>query len=186
LLVEHHRKVTEDSFPKCWQNPGIDVAQLPIIQKNCLFLYLLVCKCQGTLFFVDTAPAPATLTSPFFIPMEQPYSPRRQSFGYLNAPTRSRSFDDDPEEDMYPPRELKSSRPQTDLFVSINMLATALAMLLLTTIPVVATIPDISIWFSGDALWRLFDPLITLPLNLSIMLQAEVFQTGGKPRFRKC
>ncbi|KAI9288681.1 hypothetical protein BC943DRAFT_163260 [Umbelopsis sp. AD052] len=115
--------------------------------------------------------------------MDQPYSPRRQSFGYLNAPTRSRSFDDDPEDEMYPPRELKSPRSQTDLFVSINMLATALVMLLLTTIPVVVSIPDISIWFSGDALWRLFDPVITLPLNLSIMLQAEVFQTGGKPRF---
>ena len=178
--------MTEGSYPICWQNPGIEEAQLPIIQQKFAYFWTFWLKCQGTLFFVDIAPAPLTLTSPLLILMDQPYSPRRQSFGYLNAPTRSRSFDDDPEEDMYPPRELKSSRSQTDLFVSINMLATALAMLLLTTIPVVATIPDISIWFSGDALWRLFDPLITLPLNLSIMLQAEVFQTGGKPRFRKC
>jgi hypothetical protein len=174
----------QKTFQKAGKTPELKEAQLlPLSSKFCYFCTFWL-RCQGTFFFADTAPP--TLASPLLILMDQPYSPRRQSFGYLNAPTRSRSFDDDPEEDMYPPKELKSTRSQTDLFVSINMLATALAMLLLTTIPVVASIPDISIWFSGDALWRLFDPVITLPLNLSIMLQAEVFQTGGKPRFRKC
>lgn len=117
--------------------------------------------------------------------MAQAYPSSRESFGYLSSPVRSRSFDEEAADDVYAPRVIKSNRTHSDLFVAVTMLATALAMLLLTTIPVVASIPDFSVWFSGDALWRLFDPLITLPLNLSIIMQADVFHTGGKPRFCK-
>jgi hypothetical protein len=116
-----------------------------------------------------------------------PASPlRRESFGYLSSPVRSHSFDEEPSYEPYTPQAVKTSRRNSDTFVAATMLGTALAMLLLTTIPVVAKIPDPSVWFSGDSLWRLFDPIITVPLNLSIVMQAEVFHTGGKHRFCEC
>ncbi|KAG2185039.1 hypothetical protein INT43_000952 [Umbelopsis isabellina] len=115
--------------------------------------------------------------------MTQTSPSRRESFNYLSSPIRTHSFDEEPSLEPYTPQAVKTNRRNSDTFVAVTMLGTALAMLLLTTIPVVATIPDFSVWFSGDALWRLFDPLITLPLNLSIVMQAEVFHTGGKHRF---
>lgn len=117
--------------------------------------------------------------------MTQTSPSRRESFGYLSSPIRSHSFDEEPSVELYTPQAVKTNRRNSDMFVAVTMLGTALAMLLLTTIPVIATIPDFSVWFTGDALWRLFDPLITLPLNLSIIMQAEVFHTGGKHRFCK-
>lgn len=58
------------------------------------------------------------------------------------------------------------------------MLGTAFFTLLMTIVPVIADIPNISPWFTGDALWRFFDPLITLPLNLFIVTRADVMVTG--------
>ncbi|KAL0092461.1 hypothetical protein J3Q64DRAFT_1719061 [Phycomyces blakesleeanus] len=62
------------------------------------------------------------------------------------------------------------------------MLWTALSMLLMTVIPVLADIPDINPWFNGNTLWRLFDPVITLPLNLFVITRADVMVTGGRSR----
>ncbi|CAO3620741.1 unnamed protein product [Cunninghamella blakesleeana] len=57
-------------------------------------------------------------------------------------------------------------------------------MLLFTAIPVVTDIPYVvPSFFSGDSLFRLFDPLITLPLNLYIMTKAYVIITGGKSNY---
>ncbi|KAG0163017.1 hypothetical protein DFQ28_000484 [Apophysomyces sp. BC1034] len=63
------------------------------------------------------------------------------------------------------------------------MLGTALSTLLLTLVPVVAKIPNITPWFPGNTLWRLLDPLITLPLNLFIMTRADIISTGGRPNY---
>lgn len=58
------------------------------------------------------------------------------------------------------------------------MLSTAFFTLLMTVIPVIVDLPNFSFWFTGDALWRFFDPLITLPLNLFIITRADVMSTG--------
>lgn len=59
------------------------------------------------------------------------------------------------------------------------LLGTSLSILLMTVIPVLADIPYVSYpWFSGNSLFRLFDPLITLPLNLFIITRADVMSTG--------
>lgn len=58
------------------------------------------------------------------------------------------------------------------------MLGTAFFTLIMTVIPVVCDIPNISPWFTGDALWRFFDPLITLPLNLFIITRADIMTSG--------
>lgn len=71
-----------------------------------------------------------------------------------------------------------------DIHVEDNRLAwlllgTSLSILIMTVVPVLADIPDISDpWFSGNSLFRLFDPLITLPLNLFIITRADVMSTG--------
>jgi hypothetical protein len=70
-----------------------------------------------------------------------------------------------------------------DIHVEDNRLAwlllgAAFSILFMTTIPVLVNIPDISPWFTGDALWRFFDPLITLPLNLFIITRADIMVTG--------
>lgn len=153
-----------------------------------LFLFLILVPDGHIFFYVQSALSNRLLLPLSILPidMAQTYPSRRESFGYLSSPVRSRSFDEEPAEDVYAQRVVKPHCAHSDLFVATTMLATALAMLLLTTIPVIATIPDFSVWFSGDALWRLFDPIITLPLNLSIIMQADVFHTGGKPRFCRC
>ena len=58
------------------------------------------------------------------------------------------------------------------------LLGTAFFTLIMTVIPVVADLPNISPWFTGDALWRFFDPLITLPLNLFIITRADIMTSG--------
>lgn len=58
------------------------------------------------------------------------------------------------------------------------MLGTAFFTLIMTVIPVVTDIPNISPWFTGDALWRFFDPLITLPLNLFVITRADIMTSG--------
>lgn len=59
------------------------------------------------------------------------------------------------------------------------LLGTSLSILIMTVVPVLANIPDVSDpWFSGNSLFRLFDPLITLPLNLFIITRADVMSTG--------
>lgn len=58
------------------------------------------------------------------------------------------------------------------------LLGTAFFTLIMTVIPVVADLPNISPWFTGDALWRFFDPLITLPLNLFIITRADIMVSG--------
>lgn len=70
-----------------------------------------------------------------------------------------------------------------DLHVEDNrlawlMLGTALAILIMTVVPVLANIPNITPWFPGDALFRFFDPLITLPLNLFIITRADIMTSG--------
>jgi hypothetical protein len=64
------------------------------------------------------------------------------------------------------------------------MLGTSFFTLLMTIIPVICDIPNISPWFTGDALWRFFDPLITLPLNLFIITRADIM-TSGKSNYCK-
>ncbi|KAI8993374.1 hypothetical protein BDB01DRAFT_776107 [Pilobolus umbonatus] len=63
------------------------------------------------------------------------------------------------------------------------LLLTAFFILLLTTVPAVADLPDINVWFTGDALWRLFDPIITLPLSLFVMTRADIMDQGGRPNY---
>ncbi|KAI7899479.1 uncharacterized protein BX663DRAFT_441203 [Cokeromyces recurvatus] len=48
----------------------------------------------------------------------------------------------------------------------------------MTLIPVVCDLPNITPWFTGDTLWRFFDPPITLPLNLFIITRADIMKTG--------
>ncbi|KAI9276594.1 hypothetical protein BY458DRAFT_433409 [Sporodiniella umbellata] len=63
------------------------------------------------------------------------------------------------------------------------MLGAAFFILIWTTIPVVVKLGYITPWFPGDTLWRLFDPVITLPFNLFILTRAEVMNTGGRPHY---
>ncbi|CAO3695088.1 unnamed protein product [Rhizopus stolonifer] len=70
-----------------------------------------------------------------------------------------------------------------DKQLSWLMLGAAFFILLWTAVPVVADFGYITPWFPGDTLWRLFDPIITLPLNLLIMTRAEVMNTDGRPRY---
>ncbi|KAI9274917.1 hypothetical protein EDC94DRAFT_666554 [Helicostylum pulchrum] len=58
------------------------------------------------------------------------------------------------------------------------LLATSLSILIMTAVPVLFDIPNISPWFTGDALFRFFDPIITLPLNLFIITRADVMTSG--------
>ncbi|KAI8087834.1 uncharacterized protein B0P05DRAFT_465276 [Gilbertella persicaria] len=58
------------------------------------------------------------------------------------------------------------------------LLATSFFILIMTVIPVLFDLPNISPWFTGDALWRFFDPLITLPLNLFIITRANIMTSG--------
>ncbi|RUS25981.1 hypothetical protein BC938DRAFT_471393 [Jimgerdemannia flammicorona] len=67
--------------------------------------------------------------------------------------------------------------------IAAVMFTCAIAMLLFTALPVVVNFPNVTEWFSGDTLFRLFDPLVTLPLNWFVLAQAEVMVYGGIPRF---
>ncbi|KAI8641265.1 hypothetical protein BD408DRAFT_418442 [Parasitella parasitica] len=75
------------------------------------------------------------------------------------------------------------SNPYKDVHAEDNrlawlMLGAAFFTLLMTIIPVVCDLPNPSFWFTGDALWRFFDPLITLPLNLFIITRADIMTSG--------
>ncbi|KAI9470026.1 MAG: hypothetical protein EXX96DRAFT_388928 [Benjaminiella poitrasii] len=59
------------------------------------------------------------------------------------------------------------------------MLGASFFILFMTLIPVVCDLPYITPWFTGDALWRFFDPLITLPLNLFIITRADSVKNGN-------
>ncbi|CEG63112.1 hypothetical protein RMATCC62417_00314 [Rhizopus microsporus] len=63
------------------------------------------------------------------------------------------------------------------------LLVTSFFILIWTVIPVVTDMGYITPWFPGDSLWRLFDPVITLPLSLFVMTRADVMNTGGRPHF---
>ncbi|SAL94849.1 hypothetical protein [Absidia glauca] len=80
--------------------------------------------------------------------------------------------------------EVYHGQMEQDWWLACLMLSTSFSMLFFTVIPVVANLPDIvPSWFSGDTLWRLFDPLFTLPLNLFIMTRSNVITSGGKPNY---
>lgn len=66
------------------------------------------------------------------------------------------------------------------------MLGTALSILIMTVVPVVCDIPNISPWFPGDSLFRFFDPIITLPLNLFIITRADIMTSGRSNYCRLC
>ncbi|KAF7732830.1 hypothetical protein EC973_000106 [Apophysomyces ossiformis] len=107
-----------------------------------------------------------------------------------NPANRHESFDDveDPPSmgnlsNPLPSRVAYREQHVEDNRLAWLMLATALATLLLTLIPVVAKIPYITPWFPGNTLWRLLDPLITLPLNLFIMTRADIMSTGGRSNY---
>ncbi|CAO3676812.1 unnamed protein product [Rhizopus stolonifer] len=63
------------------------------------------------------------------------------------------------------------------------LLASSFFILLWTTIPIIIDFGYITPWFTGNTLWRLFDPLITLPLNLFIITRADLMRHGGKPHY---
>jgi hypothetical protein len=90
-----------------------------------------------------------------------------------------------------PPSVLPTRESFRDVHVEDNRLAwlllgTSFFILLWTVIPVVVDFGYITPWFTGDALWRLFDPVITLPFSLFIMTRADVMCTGGQPHYCKC
>lgn len=109
---------------------------------------------------------------------------------YTQPRNQNRPFNDSDDEDPLDTRSPipshKSSittRQYRDLHVEDNRLAwlllgASLSILLMTVIPVLAKIPDFSVWFSGNTLWRLFDPLITLPLNLFVITRANIMSSG--------
>jgi hypothetical protein len=66
------------------------------------------------------------------------------------------------------------------------MLGTSLSILIMTVVPVVCDIPNISPWFPGDSLFRFFDPIITLPLNLFIITRADIMTSGRSNYCRLC
>lgn len=75
------------------------------------------------------------------------------------------------------------SREYKEIHVEDNRLAwlllgVAFFTLIMTVIPVICDLPNLSPWFTGDALWRFFDPVITLPLNLFIMTRADIMANG--------
>lgn len=75
------------------------------------------------------------------------------------------------------------SRQYRDIHIEDNRLAwlllgAAFFTLIMTIIPVVCNLPNLSPWFTGDALWRFFDPVITLPLNLFIITRADIMLNG--------
>ncbi|ORY97507.1 hypothetical protein BCR43DRAFT_489898 [Syncephalastrum racemosum] len=71
------------------------------------------------------------------------------------------------------PEQQLENRERNDRRLVWLLLVTPLAMLIFTLIPVVTDLPAVNSMTSGDAIWRLFDPLVTLPLNMFIM-----FNTG--------
>lgn len=80
--------------------------------------------------------------------------------------------------------EMYFGQMEQDWWLACLLLSTSFSMLFFTVIPVVANLPDVvPSWFSGDTLWRLFDPLFTLPLNLFIMTRSNVITSGGKPNY---
>ncbi|KAI7866822.1 hypothetical protein BDF14DRAFT_1808254 [Spinellus fusiger] len=121
------------------------------------------------------------------MPSNHPVSP------FMYSPTPPRAMDglreDDDDDittepiDHLPLRSAYRDQHATDHQLAWLMLLTALSTLLLTIIPVVASLPQITFWFNGNTLWRLFDPIITLPLNLLIMTKASAIASGGKPRY---
>ncbi|CAO3588894.1 unnamed protein product [Absidia cylindrospora] len=71
-----------------------------------------------------------------------------------------------------------------DRWLAWLLLGASFSILFFTVVPVVADIPYIvPSWFSGDTLWRLFDPLFTLPLNLFVMTRATAIMTGGHSNY---
>lgn len=66
------------------------------------------------------------------------------------------------------------------------LLCTSLSILVMTAVPAVFDLPDMSPWFTGDALFRFFDPVITLPLNLFIITRADVMTTGRSNYCKLC
>ncbi|KAI8352476.1 hypothetical protein EDC96DRAFT_577397 [Choanephora cucurbitarum] len=108
---------------------------------------------------------------------------------YTHSRGQNRPFQDSDDEDPLDTRSPSSShKPSTirqykDIHVEDNRLAwlllgTSLSILVMTVIPVLAKLPDFSVWFSGNTLWRLFDPLITLPLNLFVLTRANIMLNG--------
>ncbi|KAI8071423.1 hypothetical protein BC940DRAFT_294424 [Gongronella butleri] len=88
--------------------------------------------------------------------------------------------------DMHPQATYIERNPvQEDWWLSWLLLFASLSILVFTVIPVVVDFPYIVLpdWFSGDTLFRLFDPLFTVPLNLLVMTRAYVIQTGGRSRY---
>ncbi len=113
---------------------------------------------------------------------------------YTRKPEANNSFDSEDEEEQRVGSGAVNVMSSTsviptrrnafrDIHVEDNRLAwlllgTAFFTLLMTVVPVIADIPNINPWFTGDALWRFLDPLITLPLNLFIITRADVMTTG--------
>lgn len=113
---------------------------------------------------------------------------------YNNQQQRGGFVDSEDEEEAvvdtnYSTNALPTRSTFKDVHVEDNRLAWLLLgasffILIMTVIPVLADIPNISPWFTGDALFRFFDPLITLPLNLFIMTRADIM-TNGKTNYCK-
>lgn len=109
---------------------------------------------------------------------------------YTRKPENSRYDSEDEEEiniggDQVMTSSVLPTKRQAfrDLHVEDNrlawlMLGTALSILIMTVVPVLGDIPNITPWFPGDSLFRFFDPIITLPFNLFIITRANVMTSG--------
>ncbi|KAI8089140.1 uncharacterized protein BX664DRAFT_332283 [Halteromyces radiatus] len=91
--------------------------------------------------------------------------------------------EEEEQEEGYPVSTNNNTSQDQDRWLAWLLLGASFSMLFFTLVPVVANLPDVvPSWFSGDALWRLFDPLFTLPLNLFIMTRASSIM-NGKARY---
>ncbi|KAI9319455.1 hypothetical protein BX666DRAFT_1474669 [Dichotomocladium elegans] len=52
-------------------------------------------------------------------------------------------------------------------------------MLIFTVVPVIAGFPYVDSMTAGNAVFRLIDPIFTLPLNLFVLLYADVLHNPG-------
>jgi hypothetical protein len=117
---------------------------------------------------------------------------------YTRKPLESYVDSDDDEQQIGASQEEQDDRMGTlpmrnsyqDIHLEDNrlawlMLGASFFILLMTVVPVVTDIPYVTPWFPGDALWRLFDPVITLPLNLFIITRADIITNGGRSHYCK-
>ncbi|CDH51315.1 hypothetical protein RO3G_11647 [Lichtheimia corymbifera JMRC:FSU:9682] len=96
----------------------------------------------------------------------------RDSFDIQPSATQNQGLiDHDPQGYPSPPSSDNPSNVN-DRHLAWLLLLTPLSMLIFTVIPAVASFPYVDTMTTGDAIFRLIDPIITLPLNLFIMFYA--------------